>query len=518
MESFKRYWIAGFSAAVVLFAAAIWLGGLNQDEGWYLYAANLLSEGRMLYRDFFYTQGPLMPMVYTPFKFTWDVGGVLGARIFTAFIGAAGVFVAVRLAGQVVPPGASALARVLAFFLLACNLYHVYYISIPKTYALAALLVALGFYFFARALKVEHGLKSARLFASAGFFLALAAGTRISLGLLLPVCGLVLMAGWKTLRFSFVHFAAGGFVGLALVYGPFVFDAEAFHGLCEAQRYHAARGGFSPVFVVGSLSRLVRWYAPAFLFLGLAVFSGAFRLAGGESRTGRSHLALIAMALGFAAVFFLQMLAPFPYEDYQVPVILLLAVLAAAGVAMLSSSAKGTVAPGVACLLALGLSFSMSFGSPLLEKWTTDGQDRLWTIVKKGSEISVLRQAAREIERLDPGGETLFTQDLYLAIETGRKVPKGLEMGPFSILSDSQWRSLIADAGCKVAALSGYSFAIDPPGCGERDIATQMEYWRLVKERYGIVRKIDSFGQNSTPLLLLKRNGAGDRPSGGGMP
>ena len=68
VESLKKYWFLATFACVFLVLASVWLGGLNQDEGWYLYAANLVAEGKMLYRDFFYTQGPLLPIIYSPFK------------------------------------------------------------------------------------------------------------------------------------------------------------------------------------------------------------------------------------------------------------------------------------------------------------------------------------------------------------------------------------------------------------------------------------------------------------------
>ena len=162
--------------------------------------------------------------------------------------------------------------------------------------------------------------------------------------------------------------------------------------------------------------------------------------------------------------------------------------------------------PVKALWLTIGLSFAVSFGSPLLEEWMTDGQDRFWTLRKKDCEMALLRDAAREIERLDPGGKTLLTQDLYLAIETGRRVPDGLEMGPFSMLSDDEWRDLLQNAECPVAALSGYTFAIDPPVCGERPADEQIEFWNIVKSRYSYAGQIDGFGQNSTSLLLLKRD------------
>ena len=69
--------LAGFAFAILAFAA-VWLGGLNQDEGWYLYAAQLVGEGKMLYRDFFYTQGPAMPIIYAPFAWVWRGAGLLG--------------------------------------------------------------------------------------------------------------------------------------------------------------------------------------------------------------------------------------------------------------------------------------------------------------------------------------------------------------------------------------------------------------------------------------------------------
>ena len=84
-------------------------------------------------------------------------------------------------------------------------------------------------------------------------------------------------------------------------------------------------------------------------------------------------------------------------------------------------------------------------------------------------------------------------------------MPAGLEMGPFSILSDNQWRELISSAPCKMAAFSGYAFAIEPPECSERPVSTQMKYWQLLKEKYDLVDREEMFGQNATTLLTLKR-------------
>ena len=497
-----------------LAAAAVWMGGLNQDEGWYLYAANLVAEGRMPYRDFFYTQGPMLPIVYSAFAWVWKTWGILGARIFTLGIGTFGILLAAALARRLAPEGRKGEAALAVLFLLGSNIYHLYYVTIPKTYALASLFVMAGFLFLSKA--VAGGRRAASVFVwslAAGVSMAFASGARISLGLILCVVGVFLLArvvrrsngaaaGSEFRGWCFAGFVAGGLGALALVYGPFIVSDGARGGLFAAQAYHAARGGFDLTWTVGSLSRLVRWYLPVFVVLGLGV-SGLFC---GSRRTAVPAMAWVA-AWSFAAVFLLQMLAPFPYEDYNVPIMGLLAVFAAVlfAVAAGAPAEEGSRPRMWALLLVLGMTWASSFGSPLLEKWSTNGQDRFWSIKKDKYELAQLRDVARRIEALDPGGKELFTQDVYLAVETNRRVPKGFELGPFSVLSDADIVRAINETDCPVAALSGYCFAIDMPVGTERPIGDQMRYWELLKKKYALADREESFGQNSTPLLILKR-------------
>lgn len=476
-------------ALAVLGFAAVWIGGVNQDEGWYLYAANLVAEGKLPYRDFFYTQGPLMPIVYSAFTFVWESCGILGARIFSLAIGVLGILLAAFFARRLAPADKKNAAALIVFFVLGSNLYHLYYLAIPKTYALASLFVMMGFFL------LSFLNKSSFFALLSGVSLAFASGARISLGILLCVVGLWLLV---TRRYKdLVAFCIGGFGALALVYGPFLLDEKAFAGLVAAQRYHTSRGGFDPVWTIGSFSRLVRWYLPLFVVAGLGI-AKMF-----SARAPKCSLAGVA-AIGFGAVFFVQMLAPFPYEDYQVPVMGLFA----ASAAVVFVSTFSARREWLQLMLVLGMCWASAFGSPLLEKWTTNGQDRFWTLKKEKFELAQMREVARRIEALDPGGKELLTQDLYLAIESGRKVPNGLEMGPFSILSDEEWKKLISSAPCKIAAFSGYAFAIDPPECKERPVEKQMEYWKMLKEKYNLVDREEMFGQNATTLLLLERKDA----------
>ena len=499
----KIFWALAIFAFAVLGAAAVWLGGLNQDEGWYLYAANMCAEGKMLYRDFFYTQGPFMPRFYGSARCVWDTWGLLGARILTLTLGFVGVCFATGLARRLAPEGRKVESALITFLLLGCNLYHLYYVAIPKTYALASMLVMMGFFLVAIG---GHAVFK----GAAGLCLAYAAGTRISLGALLCVVGLWLLLSkrWKDL----LWFCIGGFCGLAGAYLPYLCDPGARAGLVAAQQYHAARGGFDLVWSVGSLSRLVRWYLPVFVVLGLGVaglFKSKLEVEQRKDKNSIVRLTTTATPIllwGFLAVFAVQMLAPFPYEDYQVPIMGLLAVYAA--VTFVSSFDFKSQISNFGPLLVLGLCFANSFGSPLLEKWMTNGQDRFWSLKKEKCELAQLRDVAKRIESIDPGGRTIFTQDLYLAIETNRKVPKGLEMGPFAMLTDDEWKTLLTETApqeCAVAALSGYSFAIRPPKCDERPVAQQLDYWTSLKKNFELVGREEAFGQNATPLLILKR-------------
>ena len=515
------------TAVLVLVVAglALWWGSVNQDEGWYLYAAQMVRDGRMPYRDFFFTQGPALPIVYSALAPIWGpespLHGLLGGRVVTLVIGMLATLAACALARRLVTPAQRSAAGLAVFALLAGNLYHVYFTTIPKTYALGSLFLVNGFLLLAVGLGLGRdaapalGRRIAACVAS-GMALAFASGTRISLILVLPVVGCFLLARFRAWRWAFLWFGLGGLIGLFLTYGFFALDPLSRAGLLAAQRYHAARGGFDPFFALGAVSRLVRGYAAlaAVLFSGLLVNKG---LKGEESNDfnglkGEGYF-LWMLGLSFGLVFFLQLSAPFPYDDYQVPLMGLLTVLIVVWV--LRRGVSPIRQAGFA-VLAAGM---VSASSPMLQQWTVYGQDRFWSHPKERTELSKLRFMAEEINLLDPGGSTLLTQDLYLAVEAGRKVPAGLEMGPFSyfpdlssdaararhVMNTEMLEKLLAAAPANVAAFSGYAFAIAAPKCDEVPFDRQKRFFRILKENYEVADTEPNFGQNATTLLVLRR-------------
>lgn len=518
-------WPVAAVAAFVMSVAAVWWGGLNQDEGWYLYAAQMVRSGCLPYHDFFFTQGPTMPFVYAALAPVWapdsPLHGLLGGRVVTLLLGFCATFCAMGLVRRLVPPERRGLAGFTVFALLACNLYHLYFTAIPKTYALGGLFVAAGFFLLVAGLDSgRSGLRGAALLLAAGLSLAFASGTRISLLLLLPVAWTTLLLCHRRYGAAFVWFGAGAAAGLFLTYGLFALDPVSMKSLLAAQGYHAARGGFDPFFAVGSVSRLVRGYAALFVLLFVAACGGRMAVAvrpsdsSADAERGRTPL-LWMLGVGFAVVFLLQLSAPFPYDDYQVPLMGIAAVLVSA---WFSRGGASSVARAWMAFLVAG---AASFSSPLLQDWSTYGQDRFWSCKKEMTELAKLRRTARRLNELDPDGRSLFTQDLYLAVESGRVVPRGLEMGPFSyfnetptetarsthVLNRELMADLIASAPCTAAALSGYSFAISAPSCAETPQAEQDCLRRAVAEKYEAVERVERFGQNSTPLVLYVRKG-----------
>ena len=499
-------WLLALLIAACVATLAVWWGGVNQDEGWYLYAAKLVGEGKIPYRDFFFTQGPVFPYIYS----AMPVCGLLSGRLTTFAISLLSLLAAVAFARRLVAKECRNAVSLAVFALLGCNLYHAYFTSIPKTYALGSLFVMLGF------LLLSHRWH----FLSAVSF-ALASGTRISLVLILGVVGAgLLVTRFRSLRW--IPFGVGGLTGLFLVYGFFALDQGALRGLLAAQAYHAGRGGFDPFFTIGALCRLARGYLASGTVLFAAVaFGRSIGDVRSASGSGAASLELRWMAgCAFAAVFLLQLSAPFPYDDYQVPVMPLVAVLIAALFAERSVS-RGNAMRFWFPVLVSGM---CAVGSPLLQDWMTNGHDRFWSLKKDKSELAQIRDVARRLEALDPGGTMLLTQDLYLAVEMGRKVPDGLEMGPFSYfpgLSDSDAKSfnvmntrrmeaLLRSAPCRLAAFSGYGFAISAPQGGETSKNVQKRFRESLGVGYRKVADIPYFGQNHTTLecfLKVDREG-----------
>ncbi len=513
-------WLAAVLAALGLTAANLVLGDLNQDEGWYLYAARLVAGGAVPYRDFAYTQGPLLPLVYAPFDRFVAAWGLAGGRLITAGFGWLAALLAAGLAARLAGPRRRE-AALLAFALIAVNVYQSSFTTVVKTYSLTAFCLAGGFLALAGGLERRQ---RAKLWL-AGALMTLAAGTRSSAAMAPLAVLCVLWAGRRRagLPAAWLHFLAGGAVaGVALMLPFFAMAPENFW--FNVVSYHALRDPGTLlqalVYKAGFISRMVQAYFAALALLALA----AVRIerppaAAGQPPGAPDHIRLTmpALWLALAGITLLHLLAPFPYDDYQAFAYpLLCSATAALAIRRLTATPAAAVRLALLGVLVAG---AAAISSPLNQDWFIQGRDRIWWQIKDTPPLFKLRAAARLIQSLSGPDDLLLTQDPYLAVEANRRLPPGLELGQFCYfpgLMDEQARrrrvlnrgamtDLLRHCPAPVAALSGYALALESPQIQPVPEADR-EYFRgIIAQRYTPLREIPRFGQAATTLEILIR-------------
>lgn len=499
---------------LVLAAANLFMGELNQDEGWYLYAARLVREGQLPFRDFAFTQGPMLPLVYAlghPVVAVWGLGG---GRVLTALFGLLAALAASALAARLAPKQKGT-AALFAFILIALNVYHSYFTTVVKTYSLCALFLTAGFVLSARA----RDRKSIWLFAWAGLALAAAAATRITAGLALAAVGLWLLVSRKTFGDrAWIAFGVGGALGLALFLGTFyVLAPESFRFfLLQYHAYREAGGLFSTLaFKVGLVSRVTQAYFVAIAAGVALIVARVSGLARGEGP--RDGLVLAGWAT-LAGITLVQASAPFPYDDYQVPLFpLFAALLAAAWFRLPTLSTPRSAA--VVLWIALLLSGAAALSSPVNQAWMIVGRDRIWWRMRERPALLQLRDAAQKIRALAGDSTELLTQDTYLAVETDLRVPHGWEMGIFSyypdwsreqaerlhVLNREMLYETLETSPAQSVALSEYDFSVAAPAVSPLPLEERRALWATVETRYTPSGEIPYFGQGNTTLRLYSR-------------
>lgn len=136
----RRVTVCGGGVFVILGLVFLVAGRANADEGWYLYAGRLVFEGEVPYRDFAYTQTPLLPYVYGLPQILIGPSMYLG-RITSFLLSVANLSLCILLARRY----SGHMAAGLTALLFATFTYGIYFGVIVKTYALVSLLFTLTF-------------------------------------------------------------------------------------------------------------------------------------------------------------------------------------------------------------------------------------------------------------------------------------------------------------------------------------------------------------------------------------
>lgn len=217
---------------------------IDGDEGYLLLAAKLVAEGKLPYRDFFFPQGPLLPLLYatllSPFGITWQ-----SARFLSALLAAGtGWLVLVAIDRR----GGCFRAKAIGALLFTTTAFAFAWLPIAKTYALAAFF-SMAAYVATLPAKDERTATGRAIWL--GLSAAMSVGARLYCLALTPV---LLVLFWKSLRTDIGR-------NLALAFGAFIaglvpslwicaFDPDnAFYGLLG---YHLNR---SELGLVASLAQ-----------------------------------------------------------------------------------------------------------------------------------------------------------------------------------------------------------------------------------------------------------------------
>jgi hypothetical protein len=493
--------------ALVLTVLNLKHGNLNQDEGWYLYAAKSVAAGEMPYRDFAFTQGPILPLVYGAFYSVVERWGVAGGRLLTALFGIGSALLVAGMAGREAEKNKGSMA-IAAFLLVGCNVYQSYFTTIVKTYGLCSFGLAAGFFMLTFRRYGWGCLLS-------GIFLALAAGTRVSAGMTLPLVGIWLLLQHRTLSRGWIWFGVGGGLMLLAEFVPFFISAaeQTHFGLLG---YHAGResGDFmqQAVLKVGFISRFVQAY---FLFAILTLSVLLIRDRKPQFEMQRLTPLLWICGIGISAVHFI---APFPYDDYQVIAFPLLG--SALALSLMQSVPSSRI--GAALVFLFLASAAGAFSSSINQDWFVRGRDRIWWQFKGKSDLVVLREAAVFVQEHSPAGSVLLTQDTYLAVEAGRSVPPGMEMGAFCyypdlprdqaeklhLLNREMLLETLRSSDASVAAFSGYGLAIESPAIAAVNAEDAMLFESVLETCFSRELSVPFFGQAHTTLEIYKRKDA----------
>jgi len=211
---------------------------VGRDEGFYLYAAQLVMQGYLPYVDFFYPQMPYLPYIYgiwmELFGYDW-----YAARSFTAVLSAASGLLVFKLGLLIVPRSWA----YLALFLFGTSNFVVPWFLTAQTYSLSVLLFLISLYLVLLNKKNISGL----VFLS-GVFFALAGGVRLFFLGLLPVLLLAMFLTktnreqWRQLILKFSGGAILGALPILLLLS-YSFDLFWFNNM----GYHVMRsdGDFS---------------------------------------------------------------------------------------------------------------------------------------------------------------------------------------------------------------------------------------------------------------------------------
>jgi hypothetical protein len=403
-------------AVALHFVSARWHvlhGGFNADEGFYAIATRSVAQGEMPYRDFGFTQPPLVPYLNALPLRVFGFGLFSQRAVNGGWAAVALGCAAVWLARRTHPRWGIALA-----LLFSLSAPWMYFTHLGKTYGVTTLLVMLDAWVF---LALPPGPRRNLLLGGLG---ALGFATRLPATPFFAVLWLLaLFPGRLPARTELFAACSGAIAMLVVLALPFAIAAP------KAARFwvfdfHRASVPLKDWSVDWSE---IACLAPAVWVLAVA---GVAVIALRRQFTTPEAGVVLASLTALAA----NLLPVGAYQEYGTPFLLPLAAASLkllhdalrdrrgviGAIALVAIAAHGLTAP-------LRSTLSQSPRGDLLSRWLPPQAPPYNATLPQEVEA-----AARLVERSLPADQPFIGPNIILAAETGRFVPRELRMGPFS--------------------------------------------------------------------------------------
>jgi len=505
---------AVFAALFVARALPIVLwGGLNSDEGWYLYAAREVYRGKLPYIDFPYFQGPLLPYVYgLPQLWAPPGSRLLVGRLTSLALGLFSFILAAQLGYKLGGPW----GQVVSMALLTSCKPLLWVFSTTRTEPLVAALTIAGL----------HALVCGRE-TLAACVMSCAVGTRLScLPAVLFVWALALRRTRRKLTLAVLApVPIVILLALPMVAAP---ERTLFNLIGSQMARHTQLGADirETPYTWAATRGLIAVVHPVRYYPGFAILAMALApLAARHARTFQTECALAAMA---ALLYFPNLAVPCNIQEiYLAPSF---AVLAPALGGATCKFALGSKQPaggttGISANELRPLLACFTIAAILLQATTSLYYTRP-DIDRSSPQLEKLREVAAYLGPPQPG-KHLVTFDTYVAVEAGWPVPPGFEMNYFSlfpgmndgqatrlgVLSPGLYRKAVRDPDTQWVLLTDF----DPRmiiergnrerGCTYQPLSEQ-ELLAMIPELQGLYRLervVADFGQWHDNLYIFRR-------------
>lgn len=398
---------------------------INLDEGWYLNAARLVYQGKLLYQDFAYTQTPLLPYVYGFFQQLFGVGLYQG-RVLTILLALGAWLLSAATARRLAGP----LAGIICLALLATSIFAATQYTYTATYALTAYLIAAACY--VALLQWQPDLRN----LLATMLICLAVGTRLSTVVLLPPFLLYLLLTSAQKWRALLVIGTTALVTLGITLGIFwlrsgelmSYDIWGFH----LDRILRTRWRLLKI-QDRALRTAVDFAIPILLSLWGGIWGGRrlwrqWRM-GVALQTPLTIVTMVFMIAGLYVAHLVPRTTDSYYNALQLPLMALVGgVVFGSYLARLRNRGMGEQQLRSSwavwlLILALASNAALQLRAVLRDGALTDPLT---------NQVAVVRHAAAIVQQYVPVDQPMLTFNQHLALEAQRETPPGYEMSIFA--------------------------------------------------------------------------------------